>query len=100
MDLMANYLMLTRLTEQGIRDVKEAPTRIEAFKKQARSLGAEVREVYLSLGAVDTVCLISAPDDETICKVALALGGLGNVRTETLRMFSESEFKKLVGGLP
>jgi uncharacterized protein with GYD domain len=97
---MANYVMLTRFTEQGARNIKESPTRMEAFKKQARGFGAEVREVYLAIGSVDTVCLISAPDDEAMCKVALALSSLGNVRTETLRVFSESEFKKLASGLP
>jgi uncharacterized protein with GYD domain len=97
---MATYVMLTHLTDEGMRNVKESPARIEAFKKSARGFGAEVREVYLAIGAYDTVCLISAPDDETMCKVALALGSLGNVRTETMRLFSESEFKKLAGAIP
>jgi uncharacterized protein with GYD domain len=97
---MATYLLLSRYTEQGVKDIKGSPARIESFKKSARNLGAEVREVYLALGHYDTVSLVSAPDDEAMCKLALALGSLGNVRTQTLRLFSEGEFKKLVSSLP
>src|SRR5262245_21907682 len=97
---MATYAMLSRYTDQGIKNIKESPARIDSFKKAASGFGAEIREVYLAIGAYDTVCLISAPDDETMCKVALALGSLGNVHTETMRLFSEAEFKKMVGGLP
>jgi uncharacterized protein with GYD domain len=97
---MATYLMLLRWTDQGIKNLKESPARMESFKKSARLFGGEIREIYVSLGHYDMVSLISAPDDESLCKLALALGSLGNVRTQTLRLFSESEFKKMVGGLP
>src|SRR5690349_14710835 len=72
--IMATFMMLSRFTDRGMQDVKQAPERIEAFKKSARALGAEVREVYLAVGAYDTISLISAPDDETMCKIALSVG--------------------------
>jgi uncharacterized protein with GYD domain len=97
---MATFVMLSRWSDKGIAGVKDAPTRIDDFKKTARTLGGEVREVYCALGRYDTVSLLSAPDDDTVAKIALALGSLGNVHTETLRLFSESEFKKLCGSLP
>jgi uncharacterized protein with GYD domain len=97
---MATYLLLARWTDQGVKNIKESPARIESFKKSARSVGAEIREVYVALGHYDTVSLVSAPDDDSMCKLALALGSLGNARTQTLRLFSEAEFKKLVTGLP
>jgi uncharacterized protein with GYD domain len=97
---MATYAMLARWSDKGIEAVKDAPARIESFKKTARTLGGEVREVYCALGRYDTVSLFSAPDDDTAAKIALAVGALGNVHTETLRLFAEGEFKKLLGALP
>jgi uncharacterized protein with GYD domain len=96
---MATFLMLSRWSDKGIQNIKDSPARIDAFKKQARTLGCEVREVYCAMGRYDTVSLVSAPDDETMARVSLALGSLGNVHTETLRLFSEGDFKKLVGSL-
>jgi uncharacterized protein with GYD domain len=97
---MATYLLLCRYTDQGVKNIKDSPARIESFKKSARGVGAEVREVYLSMGPYDTISLVSAPDDEAMCKLALAVGSLGNVHTQTLRLFSEGELKKMVASLP
>jgi uncharacterized protein with GYD domain len=97
---MATYLLLSRFTSQGIKDVKGSPARIEAFKKAARTFGAEIREVYFSFGRYDTVSLVSTPDDESMCKLSLALGALGNVHTETVRLFAEADAKKLIAALP
>jgi uncharacterized protein with GYD domain len=97
---MATYAMLSRWTDRGIQDVKNVGARIEAFKKTARACGAEVRECYMALGEYDTMSLVQAPDDEAIARLALALGAVGNVRTETLRLFAEGELKKLVAALP
>ena len=97
---MASYAMLSRWTDQGIQDIKNVGARIEAFKKSARACGAEVRECYLILGKYDTLSLVQAPDDEAIAKLALTLGAVGNVHTETLRLFGEADLKKLVAALP
>jgi uncharacterized protein with GYD domain len=97
---MATYAMLSRWTDRGIEDIKNVTARIEAFKKMAGSCGAEVRETYVALGEFDTISLVQAPDDESMAKLALAIGKVGNVHTETLRLFAEGELKKLVAGLP
>lgn len=96
---MATYVLLTKLTDQGARNIKDLPARMEAFKKSAPKFGAEVREAFLAIGPYDTLSLVSAPDDESVCKLALSLCALGNVHTETLRLFSEGEIKKLIAGL-
>jgi uncharacterized protein with GYD domain len=97
---MPTYMMFARYTDRGIQHVKEAPTRIENFKKMVRALGGEIEGIYLMLGSYDTVCLISVPDDETMTKVALTVGSWGSVRTETIRLFAEADFCKLVCSLP
>jgi uncharacterized protein with GYD domain len=46
------------------------------------------------------VAIAELPDDTALARMALALGAMGNVRTETLRAFNEAEFRKIVGELP
>ncbi len=97
---MATYIMLFRFTEQGIKNIKESPARVEAAKQAFRDMGAEVKEFYLVMGQYDTVFILEAPDDETVAKIALAISSLGNVRTETLRAFTEDEYRKIIAALP
>jgi uncharacterized protein with GYD domain len=97
---MARYLMLFRYTAQGINRIKESPKRIEAGRKAFRDVGAEMKEWYLALGQYDGVVLAEAPDDETMARAALWVGSQGNVGTETLRLFTEAEFKDMVAKLP
>jgi uncharacterized protein with GYD domain len=97
---MATYVILFRYTSKGIENVKKSPERVEAVKKSFKAAGAEVKQFYLLMGRYDTVIVAEAPDDETIARLTLSLGAEGNVRTETLRAFTEAEFHKLVAALP
>ncbi len=96
---MATYVTLLRYTEQGVRNIKDSPARLDAAKKLFQSAGAELRAWYLALGRYDAILIGDCPNDETAAKLALSIGSLGNVRTETMRVFNESEFRKLVGSL-
>lgn len=96
---MATYISLLRYTDQGIRNIKESPTRLDAAKKLFQAGGGELKQFYLAMGKYDLVIVAQAPDDETAAKITLSLGALGNVRTETLRVFDEAEFRKIVGSL-
>ena len=97
---MATYVLLTRFTQQGIETIKDGPARIDAARESLRGLGAEIKNFYLAIGQYDAVVVVEAPDDETIAKASLTVGALGNVRLETLRVFTEDEYKDLVGALP
>ena len=97
---MATYVVLLRFTVKGIKSIKEAPARIEAAKQLCRSQGAEVKAVYLVMGRYDTVVILEAPDDQTVAEFGLALGTQGNVQTETLRAFTEDEYRKIIAKLP
>lgn len=96
---MATYVSLVRYTDQGIRTIKDSPTRLDAAKKAFQSAGGELKQFYLAMGKYDIVLVAEAPDDETVARITLALGSLGNVRTETLRVFTEAEFRNIVGSL-
>lgn len=97
---MATYISLLRYTQQGIEKIKESPARLEAARKAFEQQGAKIKDFYLICGQYDAIVITEAPDDTTVAKVSLALGSRGNVRTETLRAFTEEEFRKIVGALP
>lgn len=98
---MPTYILLSHYTDKGIAAVKQSPARIDALKQTFKASGAEIKQVYLVMGHhYDTVLVIEAPDDETCARLALGIGAAGNVRTETLRAFTEPEFKKIVATLP
>ena len=93
---MAQYIMLTDWTEQGIRNVKDSPGRLDAAKQLCKKHGAEITAVYMTMGRHDLVVILEAPNDEAVARVALALGSAGNIRTETLKAFSEAEYRQIV----
>ena len=97
---MATYIMLHHYTQKGIENIKQSPARLEAAKKALKALGAELKEFYLVAGQYDIVTVIEAPDAETIAKCALDLASKGNVTTETLRAFTEDEYRKIIAALP
>jgi uncharacterized protein with GYD domain len=97
---MATYIVLTNWTQKGIENVKESPERLDAAKKAFQAAGAELKEFYLVMGKYDMVVVAEAPDDETIAKVALTIGSGGALRTETLRAFTEEEYRNIITALP
>jgi len=97
---MPTYITLGRWTQQGIERVKESPKRLDGFKQLVKSAGGEVKGFYMVTGQYDIVVISEAPDDEAMAKVALATASKGGVKTETLRAFTEDEYRKIVGALP
>jgi len=97
---MASYIVLTSWTEQGIRNVKESPRRLDAARELAKTLGVELREFYMTIGAHDMVVRLEAPDDGAAAKFILALAQGGAVRTTTLKAFTEAEYREIIGALP
>ncbi|MEJ2008221.1 MAG: GYD domain-containing protein [Acidobacteriota bacterium] len=98
---MATYLMLFSFTQQGIERIKEIGARIEAAKKVIQQKGGKVQTFYAILGSeYDTLFILTAPSEEKVAEMALAIGMLGNVRTQTHRLFSEEEVGNIVTALP
>jgi len=97
---MPTYITLGRWTQNGIEKVKESPARLDAFKKLVESAGGKVKAFYVVTGRYDMVIVSEAPNDDAIAKVALVTGSKGSVRSETLRAFTEDEYRKIVAALP
>ncbi len=97
---MATFVSLIRFTEKGIQNIKESPPRLEAARKMFAAAGAKIKDFYLVTGRYDAIVTTEAPDEATMAKLALALGALGNVRTETLHAFTEEEYRKIILALP
>ena len=97
---VVTYVMLMKLTEQGVKDIKHAPKRIEAGIKDFEAMGGKVLSFYSVMGEYDYVAIGEAPNDEVGMTFLLGLGALGNVRTTTLRAYSTEEFAGFVSKLP
>lgn len=97
---MPTYITLGKWTDQGIRNVKDAPKRIEAFEKAVKAGGGTLKDFYMVMGEYDIVVVTEAPNDETVARLTLATGMLGNVRTVTMRAFARAEAVKIMQSLP
>ncbi|MGH7276085.1 MAG: GYD domain-containing protein [Candidatus Rokuibacteriota bacterium] len=97
---MPTYVSLINYTDQGIRNIKDGPKRLDAAKKLLKDMGGELKAVYLTMGSYDLVSVAEAPNDETVAKFVLTLASAGNVRTVTMKAFPEAEYRKLVATLP
>ncbi len=97
---MPTFITFANWTDQGIKNIKQAPARMEAAKELLRSLGAEPKAAYVLTGRYDIALITEAPNGDILAKFALAVGSLGNVHTETVRAFTEDEFAAIVADLP
>ena len=97
---MPTCISLPHYTEQGIRDIKNAPRRLDNARKVYQAVGAKLKEFYLVMGRHDAVAIAEAPYEATVASLWLGIGALGNVRSQTLRAFTEDEHGKIVGSLP
>ena len=97
---MPTYISLYNLTDQGIKNIKDAPGRVEEAIKAAEKMGAKNISLYSVMGEYDYVAIAEFPNDEAAIAFALAVGSRGNVRTTTLKALTKEEFAKVVGKLP
>ena|SRR5271154_235082 len=94
---MATYLTLIKLTERGVKDIKDTSKRAADFKAHGKKHGIEVKEQYWCMGRYDGLIVFDAPDDETASAAMLSLTSRGNVTTQTLRTFTTADMNKIVG---
>jgi uncharacterized protein with GYD domain len=97
---MAKYISLVKYSEKGIENIKESPSRLDAFKQLCESMGATVDGFYLTMGRYDIMLIVDAPNRETITKILLTTLSKGAVSSETLPAFTEEEYRKVISELP
>lgn len=96
---MQKYLCLMQMTDQGIKDVKNAPARVQHSINRVKELGGQITSIYTLLGEYDYAAVMEFPSDELAKAFLLELGSKGNVRTTTMRAFAQEEFADVVSKL-
>ena len=96
---MPTYIALLKWTEKGIANVKDSPSRLDAGRDQFKNIGVRIKDTYLTMGRCDLVCIIEADDEASFAAAMLTLGSQGNVQTETLRAFTEDEYRKIIASV-
>ncbi len=94
---MPVYVVLGTWTDVGLKNARDAPTRIKDTHKAVTEAGGKM-QLYYTLGEYDFIMIIEVPDDKTILKTLIWLGSKGNVRTKTLRAWTEEEAAKVISG--
>ena len=96
---MPTYIAMLKWTPQGLQNVKQSPSRLDAGRKAFEAADAKLKDFYMVMGQYDMMFVAEAPDDATLAKAVLNLTSKGNVQTETLRAFTEDEYKKILSGV-
>jgi len=97
---MATYISLIQYTQKGLEKIKDSPSRLDHARKGYEVAGGKIKDFFLVMGEYDIVIVAELPNDEAVAKLALSLGAAGNIRTRTMRAFTEPEFRKIVQSLP
>jgi uncharacterized protein with GYD domain len=97
---MSTYVILSNYTEQGIRNIKEAPQRLENMKNRVEKSGGKLIATYSLMGQYDRLVILELPNDEVAASISLGMGVLGNVRTTTMKAFTNEEFAKIIAKMP
>jgi uncharacterized protein with GYD domain len=97
---MATFIISLNWTDQGIRNVKDAPKRTAVARELGKKMGVEIKQLYLTSGDADLLVIVETPNGDNIAKYAMAIGMAGNARTRTVRAWPEAEAMKMISELP
>ena len=81
---MAVYVMLTTLTDEGRKTIKNNPERIREVNKEVEEMGGKILAQYAVLGPYDFINIVETVGNTTITKIALELSSRGTLTTMTL----------------
>jgi uncharacterized protein with GYD domain len=97
---MPTFISMLSWTDQGVRSLKDTPKRIQAAREGAKKFGVELKQIFLTSGEFDILIIAEAPHYDNVAKYAMASGMQGNVRSRTVRGWTEAEMFKLISELP
>ena len=89
---MPYYVILSNLTDEGRRTIRDRPERILEVNKEIDAMGVKVLKQYALLGMYDIINIVEAPDNETVMKMSVEIGSRGSVQMTTLPALSVEEF--------
>ena len=89
---MPLFIMLTNLTSDGVKTLKNNPARVGEVNKEVEQLGVKVLNQWATLGQYDFVSVVEAPDEQTMAKVSIELGSRGTTSNQTLTAILAEEF--------
>jgi uncharacterized protein with GYD domain len=91
---MSEFVVLSRLTAEGRKTLKNKPERLKEVNKEIEKMGAKLIKQYALLGKYDFLTILEAPDNETVAKVMVELGSRGSLETTTLAAMNIDDFLK------
>ena len=92
---MSNFIILGNWTEQGIKNITQLPERVNQSRKMIENAGGKM-QFFTTMGKYDFVLLVEIPKDDDMAAIALCVGSMGNIRTITMKAWSEAETNNLV----
>jgi len=96
---LATYIALLNYTDQGVKNMKGVPERVLAARQALENMGGRLHGYRLTLGEYDAVVTVEAPDDEAYATIVLNIAAQGNIRSTTLKAFTEEESFRILGNL-
>ncbi len=96
---MPTYIAMLKWTPQGLQNVKQSPSRLDAARKGFEAAGVKIKDFYMVMGQYDMILTAEASDDSSLAKAILAIAASGSISSETCRAFTEAEYREIVGGL-
>jgi len=87
---------MLKWTPQGLQNIKQSPTRLDAARKGFSAVGVTMKDFYMVTGRYDMIAIIEAPDDASLAKAILGTTSQGSITSETCRAFTEDEYKKIL----
>ena len=89
---MPYYILLSNLTDEGWKTIKEKPERIKEVNKELEGFGVRVISQYAVLGPYDFANVVEAPDNKTIGRVSIELGSRGTIKITSMAAIPIDEF--------
>ncbi len=96
---MNTYIVLVNLTEAGVGRIEDSPTRMARVGEWVAEAGGRIEATYLTMGECDFVVVFEMPDDIAMARLLLRIGGLGSVRTQTMRAFGAADYARILEAL-
>lgn len=97
---MSTYVVLANYTDQGLRNIKEAPSGGFRVEEAIEKVGGRLSAVYLTMGLYDLVFVAEAPNDEAFATALLTMTKAGDMHTSTLKAFTSEEMTRIMTNVP